>query len=101
MRCKGKTKAGAQCKRNARPESEYCATHADQAPATAAPPADESESHTHEEPKQDEGFLGDDDRPRDGFDRSPEDWWDVVADVAMVGTVVVVALVFGRVLRVL
>lgn len=90
MRCKGKTKAGARCKRNAAEDSEFCAAHAAQAGPNEA--TDSSEPTPEPEMFTDDAANGDFD-----FD----ELWGSVREVVVVGTVVLAALTIGRIIRVL
>jgi len=90
MRCKGKTKAGARCKRNSSEGSDYCATHADQATQSEPETADSS---------ADDMFGGEAEPATNEW--SNEEVWDTLREVAVVGTVIVAALVFGRWIKVI
>jgi len=87
MRCKGTTKSGARCKRNTSEDSQFCRTHVDQATESAPESATESEAD----------IFGSEQEAAEG---SSDELWRTLAEVALVGTVVVAALVFGRWIRV-
>ncbi len=85
MRCRGETKAGTRCKRNAPDGSEYCATHVAQAATYAEATVDqETKSAPDEAPSHDVPHA---------------EWWDKAAEVAMVGAVIVAAVALGRAIR--